>query len=322
MSATQLNTIRIGTRQSLLARMQTDLVVSALQVAHPGLKIDVLPLSTSGDRIQDRPLHEIGGKGLFTRELEVALIDRSIDAAVHSLKDLPVTMPLVDASELTIAAILKREDPRDVLVTSNGLSLDSLQSGASIGTCSLRRKCQMLETRPDLRIEFIRGNIDTRLKHLRDKRFDGIVLALAGLLRAGLFDKSTMHLFDETQMLPAAGQGALAVQCRKDDELTRAVLQKVDDSQTRLCCEAEREVVRLLDGDCHSPIAALAKDEADAFRIRAKVGKAGGELPIISAEDSSPARVVAELVKLGARELLHSADSSKKGSPTCDLSAE
>jgi len=249
------NILRLGTRGSLLARTQSELVAEQLRRLHPHLQVQLQIVKTTGDRIADRPLHELGGKGLFTKELELSLLNGEIDFAVHSYKDVPVTMPLVDGSGLVIAATPIREDARDVLVAGAGIrSMMDLPAGATVGTGSLRRRCQLLHHRPDLKIVPLRGNIDTRLGRQRDGSMDAVVLAAAGLRRAGLFDASTMIELPIEQMVPAAGQGALALQCRADDARTRELLRPLNDPATEHCVSVERGVIRLLNADCHSPI--------------------------------------------------------------------
>jgi len=306
-------TLRLGTRGSLLARAQSKLIADELERRHRGLKIETEIITTSADRIQDRPLHELGGKGLFTREIEQALIDRRIDFAVHSFKDLPVTMPLVDTSNLVIAATPPREDPRDVVVMRDP-SRGPFPKGARIGTSSLRRTCQILEAAPCATILPVRGNIDTRIRKLREGQFDVIVLAMAGLKRAGLFDASCMQAIEPAMVLPAPGQGALAVQCRADDMATRDRLQILNDPTTATWVEGERAVVAGLNGDCHSPIAALATIEYSSITLSIAVGARDGRPPVLRASASAEAnasklnRVVAEAVKevrrRGAVELL------------------
>jgi len=275
--------LRLGTRGSLLARMQSQHVADELERVHSGLCVELVIIHTSGDRISDKPLHEAGGKGLFTRELELALLRGEVDFAVHSFKDVPVTMPLVEQAktELVTEAVPVREEPWDVLVCHKGVrDIRELPAGARIGTSSLRRRCQLLHLRSDLRIEPIRGNIDTRLKKQRDGEFDAIVLALAGLKRTGLFDAAVMVPIGPDQMLPAAGQGALALQCRKADAPTRKLLARLNDADTFDCVAVEREVVRALNGSCTSPIAALATVRDGSITLDAAVGTAGGGLPV------------------------------------------
>src|SRR4051794_5765108 len=275
--------LRLGTRGSLLAKTQSQWVADELQRAHPNLRVELVIINTSGDRVTDRPLHELGGKGLFTKELELALLRGDVDFAVHSFKDVPVTMPLVEqaATDLAIASVPKREEPWDVLVSQRALrDLGELPPGATVGTGSLRRRCQLLQLRDDLRIQSVRGNIDTRLRKARDGEFDAIVLALAGLKRTGLFDANLMHTIPAAQVLPAAGQGALALQCRGNDGRTRSYLSALHDPDTAECVAAEREVVRAPNGDCTSPIAALATISGGALTLEAALGARGGELPV------------------------------------------
>ena len=253
MSPTPLH-LRLGTRGSFLARTQSQQVADALLARLPGLTVELVVIETGGDRIQDRPLYEFGGKGLFVKELELALLDKRVDFAVHSYKDVPVTMPLVDQSELTIAAVPERADPGDLLVFPTAARV-ALRAGDRVGTSSLRRAMQLRALDLDLKIDPLRGNVDTRLRKLRGGEYDAIILAAAGLKRAGLYDASTMV---DAGMVPAAGQGALALQCRKDASATAATLRHLHDEPTARCVQAEREVVRLLHGDCHSPIGAFA----------------------------------------------------------------
>jgi hydroxymethylbilane synthase len=274
-------TIRIGTRGSALARAQTAHIAGQLAAAHPTLAIETVVIKTTGDRITDRPLHQLGGKGLFVKELEQALLDKAIDVAVHSYKDLPVTMPLVPMENLIVAAVPAREDPRDAIISPSARSITELPRNGRVGTGSLRRRCQLLYRRPDLAIEPMRGNIDTRVRKLREGQADGIVLAMAGLKRAGLFDPSIMTPIDPAEMLSAPAQGALALMCRADDLPTRELLSALNDPPTAICVEAERAVVAELQGDCVSPIAALAEIIAGRLRLQVAVGAAGGDPPVL-----------------------------------------
>lgn len=277
--------LRLGTRGSLLARAQSGLIAKALERARAGVHVELVEIKTSGDRIQDRPLNELGGKGLFTKELELALLEQKIDFAVHSFKDVPVTMPLVDQSDLIIAAVPKRESPWDVLVSEKGGSIAALPRGAKVGTGSPRRRAQLLAMRRDLQVEPIRGNIDTRIRKLREGIYDGVILAMAGLRRAGLFDPSMM--FEMREMIPAAGQGALALQCRRGDQPTRDLIATLDDPDTSTCVGAERGIVQALNGDCHSPIGALAEIHDDDLHLRVMVGARDGEPPILQVSGRS-----------------------------------
>jgi hydroxymethylbilane synthase len=272
--------LRLGTRGSLLAVAQSKLIAAELMRLHPGLEIELITIKTTGDRITDRPLYDVGGKGLFTKELEQALLRKTIDFAVHSLKDVPITMPLVDQADLIMAAIPARADQRDVLISRSAKTIDELPDGARVGTGSLRRRCQLLAARSDMVVEPVRGNIDTRLQKLRQGEFDGILLAMAGLERSGLFDESIMTPLDVEQLLPAPGQGALSLQCRKDDSQTRQVLAAMNDPVSVKCVQIERKVVEILEGDCHSPIAALAVADGQSVRLRVAVGEQDGHPPV------------------------------------------
>jgi hydroxymethylbilane synthase len=280
-----LPVLRLGTRGSLLARTQSQIVADALARQHPNLRVELRVFKTSGDQITERPLHEFGGKGLFTKELEQALLDGQVDFAVHSFKDVPVTMPLVDQSNLIVAAVPTREDPRDALVSTKPTTLADLPARAKVGTGSLRRRCQILAMRPDLVVEPIRGNIDTRLRKLREGQYDAVVLAAAGLTRAKLFDARVMSVISSVTLLAAPGQGALALQCRRDDQTTRGLLAVLHDPRTAACVAAERALVAALRGDCHSPIAAVATLEADGrLYLRAAVGARDGTPPVLRGE--------------------------------------
>jgi hydroxymethylbilane synthase len=282
MATTDSTTIlRLGTRGSLLARVQSQMVADELEKRHPGLRVELCIFKTSGDQIADRPLHEVGGKGLFTKELEQALLAGQVDLAVHSFKDVPVTMPLVDQAGLMIAAVPEREDPRDVLISLEAKRIQDLRPGAKVGTGSLRRRAQVLALRPDLQIEGVRGNIDTRVRKLRNGEFDAVILAMAGLKRSGLFDASIMQPIPPTDFLPAAGQGALALQCRRDDRRTQELLAAVHHEPSATCVRLERDLIRRLDGDCFSPIAAFATIANQRIELRVAVGRKGGELPVL-----------------------------------------
>lgn len=257
--------LRVGTRGSLLARTQTAHVVALLQAAHPALEIETVIVQTSGDR-STASLRQIGGQGVFTRELEAALLDGRIDVAVHSLKDLPSTMP----DGLVLAAVPPREDVRDVLVSRFDGGLDALPEGARVGTGSLRRQAQLLAQRPDLHVADIRGNVDTRLRKLADGQYDAIVLAAAGLARLGWLDRATAFLPVDV-VLPAPAQAALGVQCRADDHQTRALLMAIDHAPTHVAVRAERAVLRRLGAGCRLPVAAYAEATPDMVTLRSRV---------------------------------------------------
>jgi hydroxymethylbilane synthase len=305
--------LRLGTRGSLLARAQSNSIAIQLRARFPGLDIQTVIISTTGDRITDRPLYEEGGKGLFTKELEQALLKGEIDFAVHSCKDMPVTQPLIDESGLVIASTPARADCRDLLICDRAGSIAQLPPGARVATGSLRRRCQLLALRGDLQIQPVRGNIDTRLKKIRAGEFDAMVLAVAGIERAGLMESNWMHPIPLHEMLPCAGQGALALQCRRDDAETIAILQALNDAETHACISAERAVVAGLHGDCHSPIGAIAQIKDFILHLRVSVGRRGGELPVVLAEAKMPVnqqstavlQVLASLESSGATALLH-----------------
>lgn len=298
-------TLRIGARGSLLSTRQTGLVAAAIQNANPGLNIQIIPIKTTGDVVLDRPLSEIGGKGLFTREIQRALVDGRIDLAVHSFKDLPITQPLVDTLPLTVAATLPREDPRDLLISSNGFTLENLPKNARVGTSSLRRRAQLLAMRPDLTLLPLRGNIDTRINKAMKGEFDAIVLAYAGMIRSGLFDPAKMIPIDPDLILPAPAQGALCLECRKDDAQTLQWVAPLNHPQTMSGVQIERKMVELLNGDCHSPIAALALFCKNAWSLKVRVGMPGGEPPVHQAEvagamaEDLPQMALQELLKKG-----------------------
>jgi hydroxymethylbilane synthase len=263
--------LRIATRKSQLALWQAEHVAALLRAAHPGLEVDLVPMVTQGDRIQDRTLAAIGGKGLFIKELEVALEEQRADIAVHSMKDLPGDLP----EGLTIAAVLERADARDALLTASAGGLDGLPSGARVGTSSLRRQAQLLAARPDLAIETLRGNVDTRLRRLDAGDMDAIVLACAGLVRLGLESRITARL-DPKICLPAVAQGVIGIECRGADSRTRELLTVLDHRDTRIVVDAERAFAHRLGGSCQSPIAAHARLEGQRLRLDGLVAEPDG----------------------------------------------
>ncbi|MGQ9490922.1 MAG: hydroxymethylbilane synthase [Anaerolineae bacterium] len=261
--------IIIGTRASALAKRQTELVADLLRAAWPGLGVIVREFTTAGDRDLTSPLPQIGGKGLFTAELAAALRSGEIHMAVHSLKDLPIEMPGCGDGEppLCIAAVLPREDARDALVSRHGVVLTHLPPRPRIGTSSPRRAAQLLAARPDAQIVPLRGNLDTRLRKAMSEEYDAIVVAVAGLARMGLADRITQYLsFD--LMLPAPGQGALAVQCRADDRLARDLLAPIHDPATWAATVAERTFLIALGGGCCAPVAAYGECTPDSFMLQ------------------------------------------------------
>jgi hydroxymethylbilane synthase len=266
----------IGSRGSKLALWQSEWVKARLCALNPQLTVSIEIIKTSGDVLKDAPLAVIGGKGVFTKELEEALLDGRIDLAVHSLKDLPTILP----DGLTIAAITEREDTRDALVLRAGFALDSpslknLPEGATVGTSSLRRLAQLKHQRPDIIIKDLRGNVDTRLRKLDAGDYDAIILASAGLRRLGLMERISAPISTE-EMLPAVGQGALAIETRIDDSLTLKLLAPLDHESTRAACTAERALLRSLGGGCQLPIAAHAVVSEDYLRLEGLVAAPTG----------------------------------------------
>jgi hydroxymethylbilane synthase len=275
-------TLTIATRRSALALAQCRAFVQRLGALHPAVRLEELQVVTSGDRIQDRSLAEIGGKGLFVKEIEEALLERRADLAVHSIKDVPGLLP----AGLTIACIPVREDPRDVLVAPAHGTLGALPPGARVGTSSLRRMASLRALRPDLVIVAIRGNVDTRLRKVDEGEFDAIVLARAGLVRLGLAARAT-EILSTDMSLPAVGQGALGIECRENDESVRLRLAPLHDVETATCVAAERGVLIALGGDCRTPLGALAERVGDSIRLRAFVANAAAAAPR-RAERQSP----------------------------------
>jgi hydroxymethylbilane synthase len=268
--------VKLGSRRSPMAMVQTELVRSELQRFHPALResgmIQIVPIQTSADRIQDRSLADIGGKGLFTKEIEDALLQGTVDMAVHSMKDVPTWLP----QGLEVACMLRRDDPRDVLVSRFQLSLDELPRGATVGTASLRRKSQLLFRWPHLRIVPYRGNANTRLSKLEAGAVDATILALSGLQRISRSDVITKILSLE-EMLPAVGQGALGVEIRTEDAHSRQLLEPLRDSETEICVGAERAFLATLDGSCRTPIAGLATLHDGGLRLRGLLATPNGE---------------------------------------------
>jgi hydroxymethylbilane synthase len=280
--------LRIGTRGSPLAHVQTALVCRALEEAHPELAapgaLEVVAIRTTGDRVTDRPLAELGGKGLFCKEIEAALLGGAIDLAVHSMKDLPTWLP----AGLTIGAVLAREDPRDVLIARAAADLDALEKAALVGSASLRRQAQLLARRPDLRVVNLRGNVETRLRKLAAGEIDATLLALAGLKRLGIMPAGAVTLAPEV-MLPAVGQGAIGIECREGEPGTRALLATIHDPPTGACLAAERTLLAALDGSCHTPIAGYAEVDGGGLRLRALIARPDGSVCLRAERRGAPA---------------------------------
>ncbi len=264
-------TLRIATRKSMLAMWQAEHIKARLEALHKDLHVDLVPMSTRGDIILDTPLAKIGGKGLFVKELEVAMLEGRADLAVHSMKDLPVEFP----PGLELFGICEREDPRDAFVSNRYKELSELPEGAVVGTCSLRRKCQILAQFPHLQIADLRGNVQTRLRKLDDGEFDAIILATAGLVRLDLGQRIRQRLPVDIS-LPANGQGVLGIECRSDDESTQALLKPLICDNTRSCVLAERSMNRRLQGGCQVPIGAYAELHGNTIHLRGLVGRPDG----------------------------------------------
>jgi hydroxymethylbilane synthase len=302
-------TVRIATRGSALALWQAEWVKAQLIAREPGLTVELVILKTRGDKIQDRALSEVGGKGLFVKEIEEALLDGRAEVAVHSMKDLPGEIP----EALMVAAMPEREDPRDALIVAPRVAahdVASLPSGARVGTSSLRRVCQLRARRSDLELLPMRGNVDTRVRKVEAGELDAIVLACAGLKRLGYGERITAALSVE-ESLPAIGQGALAIECRRDDAATRARLEPLRHTATEQAVTAERAFLRRLEGDCKTPLAAHAVVDGDGLRIVGLVGASAGtsilrdELRGGAGEGETLGRALAErLIAAGADRLL------------------
>ena len=302
-----MNLITIATRESPLALWQAHFVEAELKRHHPGIEVKLLGMTSRGDQLLDKPLYKVGGKGLFVKELETALLDERADIAVHSMKDVPMVLP----PGLTLGVICEREDPRDALVGVT--SFDDLPEGARLGTSSLRRSCQVMQRRPDLQIGFLRGNVNTRLAKLDAGEFDAIILACAGLKRLG-FDNRIGAAIDEDFLLPAGGQGAVGIEHRETDSRIAELLAPLAHEETSRRVIAERTVVRRLDGGCDVPIASFAVAEGDSLWLRARVGSPDGKTVIVSeAHGSEPEALGIEvanaLIAKGAAEILKAARS-------------
>ncbi|AET27867.1 TPA: hydroxymethylbilane synthase [Vibrio cholerae] len=298
--------IRIATRQSPLALWQANYVKDALMAAHPGLQVELVTMVTRGDVILDTPLAKVGGKGLFVKELEIAMLEGRADLAVHSMKDVPVDFP----DGLGLVTICEREDPRDAFVSNTYAKIEDLPSGAIVGTCSLRRQCQLKAARPDLVIKELRGNVGTRLSKLDAGEYDAIILAAAGLKRLEL-ESRIRSFIEPEQSLPAVGQGAVGIECRVNDQRVRALLAPLNHADTADRVRCERAMNLTLQGGCQVPIGSYALLEGDTIWLRALVGEPDGS-QIVRGEIRGP-RTQAEqlgitlaeqLLSQGAKEIL------------------
>ena len=298
--------IRIATRKSALALWQAEYVKARLEASHPGLKVSLVPMVSRGDKLLDAPLAKIGGKGLFVKELETALMENEADIAVHSMKDVPMEFP----EGLGLYCICEREDPRDAFVSNHFDDLDALPPGSVVGTSSLRRQAQLLARRPDLKIQFLRGNVNTRLAKLDAGEYDAIILAAAGLIRLGFGDRIRSSIgVDES--LPAGGQGAVGIECRTTDSELHALLECLNHAPTATRVVAERALNKRLNGGCQVPIACYAVLEGEQLWLRGLVGQPDGTV-LLRAEGRAPAaeaealgvQVAEELLAQGAEQIL------------------
>jgi len=294
--------LRLGTRKSKLALWQANFVKEKLEAL--GCKVEIVPITTTGDKILDAPLAKIGGKGLFVKEIENALLAGEIDLAVHSLKDVPITIP----EGLTLSAITEREEPYDVLISRNGKKLDELPSGAVVGTSSLRRQVQIKRRRRDLKVEILRGNVDTRLRKLKEGLYDAIVLAYAGVKRMGLSGEISQVLED---FIPAVGQGSLAIETRVEDERVINFVKVLNHEESWLRAVCERAFLRELQGGCQVPIGAYAWIEVDRIKIKAFISDLEGERFLEGYEEGSlqeaeevGKRLAQRLLREGGEEIL------------------
>ncbi|AKJ43649.1 hydroxymethylbilane synthase [Pragia fontium] len=300
------NILRIATRQSPLALWQAHYVRDRLLACHPGLTVELITMVTRGDIILDTPLAKVGGKGLFVKELEVAILEGRADIAVHSMKDVPVAFP----EGLGLVTICEREDPRDAFVSNHFNSLDDLPAGSVVGTSSLRRQCQLRARRPDLKIIDLRGNVGTRLSKLDNGDYDAIILAAAGLKRLKMEDRISSYMTPE-ESLPAVGQGAVGIECRLNDEVTRKLLAPLNHAITEVRVMAERAMNERLEGGCQVPIGSYAELDGDILWLRALVGDPDGS-KVIRGERRGPAQdaekmgiaLAEELLTQGADEIL------------------
>ena len=300
--------LRIATRKSPLAMWQAQHVAAALRRLHPGLGVELVGMSTKGDKILDAPLAKIGGKGLFVKELEQGLLDGRADIAVHSMKDVPVELP----PGLHLSTILQREDPRDAFVSTRWSGLADLPQNACVGTSSLRRQCQVREMRPDLSIVPLRGNVNTRLSKLDAGDFDAIILASAGLNRLG-FDDRMRALLTPEQCLPAIGQGAIGIESRVDDGRVNGLLEPLHHPETALCVSAERAMNNRLMGGCQVPIAGYAEMHEEGMRLRGLVGDPEDGTIVRAEMSGAPGEAASIGVRLAEDLLEHGADGILRG---------
>lgn len=300
--------IVIGSRRSNLALTQTEWVIEQLKKHTNDYEFEVKKIVTKGDKILDVTLSKVGGKGLFVKEIEQAMFDHEIDMAVHSMKDMPSQLP----EGLEIACVPEREDHRDAFISNDHVKLDDLKEGAIVGTSSLRRGAQLLTYRPDLKIQWIRGNIETRLRKLKEENFDAIILAAAGLKRMGWSTDLITQYLEPEVCLPAVGQGALAIECRESDAELKQLLSKINNEYTATTVAAERKFLSMLEGSCSVPIAAYAVREGDQITLTGLVSSSDGKTVLKTQSTSTDPiqageSVANELINLGAKELVEEA---------------
>ena len=301
-----MKTLRLGTRKSQLALWQAEYVRAQLMRHHPGLRVELVTMTTEGDRILDRSLAKIGGKGLFIKELEQGLLENHTDIAVHSMKDVTATLP----PTLHIPVVCEREDPRDAFISNHYDTLAALPKGARVGTSSLRRQCQLREAYPHIEILTLRGNVNTRLSKLDAGEYEAIILAVAGVKRLGMATRIRERL-DTRVSLPAVGQGAVAIECRIDDKATNELIAPLNHRATQLCVAAERAMNAHLDGGCQVPIGGYAELHGDTLHLRGLVGEPDGsrllraEIRGASAQaETLGAQLAQELLAKGAKTIL------------------
>lgn len=302
--------IIVGSRRSQLAMTQTEWVIDQLKKAGAQNEFEIKEIVTKGDQIVDVQLSKVGGKGLFVKEIQQQMLAGDIDFAVHSMKDVPAELP----EELFISCMPKRVDARDVLICENGYTLETLPEGAVIGTSSLRRGAQMLAARPDFEIQWIRGNIDTRLKKLETENFNAILLAKAGLERMGWTDRVDFEALDADMMVPAVGQGVLAIESRKDDAEVTAILQLLHDDVTAKAATAERTFLKAIEGSCHVPVGGYATVDGDDVTLTGLIASVDGKEVLRVTKTSSDAvalgkDVADDLLGRGGREILASVNA-------------
>jgi len=313
----QKRKIIIATRGSKLALWQAEHVKAALEKSAPTVECELLKIKTTGDKILDVPLAQVGGKGLFVKEIEEAILRGEADIAVHSMKDVPTDLP----EGLHMGAILKREDPRDAFISKKHLSFASLPKGATLGTSSLRRGCQLLSIRPDLNIVSLRGNLDTRLRKLEENQFDAIIVASAGIRRLGLSEKIT-EILPASMSLPAIGQGAIGIECRAGDPFINGLIESLNDKETAIAVKAERAFLKRLEGGCQVPIAGHARLDRGRLLFEGLVGSVSGDRLVKGRMEGSPEeaetlgiRLAEDLLGRGAKEILDEVYKKEIGPP-------